>query len=364
MAVESGIITSGRQSFNLLNFGTCFLLSLGSFVYGYFAGIIGTTLTKASFLSYMHLIDAQGRPTPNAPGLIGATTGVFQVRLFVLKKLLAHVERYQAGGVFGIILSGYLADKIGRKPTAIYNGILGIIASALITASQNVGMFIVLRFFTGASGFGFLTVMTVYCAELAPAALRGLYVGLNGAVCAFGFAVSSYFGVAFFNVSDTVQWRVPLALGTVFPLVVTIAYIFVPESPRHLLMQGRKEASLKVILSQHGRNGHEDFARAEFFQMEKQAELDLNNDASWKQFYSKPSVRRRVMIAAALAFLSQSTGNLVINNYVRSTICAQPLSTVLTDVPRVLHCGAISDTMLTLNYASKLDTLQCLLFSM
>ncbi|EXJ76372.1 uncharacterized protein A1O5_00880 [Cladophialophora psammophila CBS 110553] len=49
--------------------------------------------------------------------------------------------------------------------------------------------------------------------------------------------------------------------------------------------------------------------------MEKQAELDLSSDVSWKQFYSKPSVRRRVLIVITLAFLSQSTGNLVINNY-------------------------------------------------
>ncbi|KIX98395.1 uncharacterized protein Z520_05696 [Fonsecaea multimorphosa CBS 102226] len=299
MAVETGIIiTSSKQAFSLLNFSTCFVLALGSLVYGYFAGIIGTTLTKASFLSYMGLIDADGKPTSDSAGLIGATTGVFQ-----------------AGGVFGIVIAGHLADKIGRKRTSIYIGILGIISSAIISASQNVGMFIALRFFTGATGFAFMTVMTVYCAELAPAALRGLYVGLNGALCALGFAISSYFGVAFYNVSHEVQWRVPIALGTVFPVVLTICYLFVPESPRHLLMEGRKEASLKVMLTQHGHGDREDFARAEFFQMEKQAELDMNSDASWKQFYSKPSVRRRVMIAATLAFLSQSTGNLVINNY-------------------------------------------------
>ncbi|OAP62037.1 hypothetical protein AYL99_04240 [Fonsecaea erecta] len=298
MTVEGGLITSTKQAFSLLNFSTCFLLALGSFVYGYFAGIIGTTLTKASFLSYMGLIDADGNQTKNAPGLIGAMTGVFQ-----------------AGGIFGIIIAGHLADKIGRKRTSISIGILGIISSAIISASQNVGMFIALRFFTGATGFAFLTVMTVYCAELAPAALRGIYVGLNGALCALGFAVSSYFGVAFYNVSNEVQWRVPIALGIVFPLVLTVGYLFVPESPRHLLMEGRKDESLKIMLRQHGHGDREDFARAEFFQMEKQAELDMQSDASWKQFYASPSVRRRVAIAVGLAFLSQSTGNLVINNY-------------------------------------------------
>lgn len=79
MAGETAIITSAKQSFNLVNFGTCFFLALGSMVYGYFAGIIGTTLTKPSFLKYMSLIDDEGNPTSNSAGLIGATTGVFQV---------------------------------------------------------------------------------------------------------------------------------------------------------------------------------------------------------------------------------------------------------------------------------------------
>lgn len=79
MPANGAIITSARQSFNWYNFGTCTLLAFFCVVAGYFAGIIGTTLGKASFLSYMHLIDADGNPTSNSVGLIGATTGVFQV---------------------------------------------------------------------------------------------------------------------------------------------------------------------------------------------------------------------------------------------------------------------------------------------
>lgn len=177
-------------------------------------------------------------------------------------------------------------------------------------------MFIAMRFFTGAAGFAFLTVLCVYCAELAPAALRGLYIGFNGALCAMGFALATYFGVAFFYVPDEVQWRAPFALGTVLPIILTVGYVFVPESPRHLLMEGKREASFKVMMSQHGRNGHDDFARAEFYQMERQAELDMDQDASWKSFFNKKSIRQRAMIVSGVAFLSQSTGNLVINAYV------------------------------------------------
>lgn len=79
MAMGGNLITSGRKSFNWLNFTTAILLSLGSLVHGYFTGIIATTLTKASFSTYMLLADANGNPTHNSAALAGATTGVFQV---------------------------------------------------------------------------------------------------------------------------------------------------------------------------------------------------------------------------------------------------------------------------------------------
>ena len=50
-------------------------------VFSYMNGIIGSTLTKPSFLLYMNLFNDQGEPTPGSTQRIGATTGVFQVNL-------------------------------------------------------------------------------------------------------------------------------------------------------------------------------------------------------------------------------------------------------------------------------------------
>lgn len=47
--------------------------------WGYFAGIIATTVTKASFLRYMDLIDENGRNTPGSADKLGAMSSIFQV---------------------------------------------------------------------------------------------------------------------------------------------------------------------------------------------------------------------------------------------------------------------------------------------
>jgi MFS family permease len=57
---------------------------------------------------------------------------------------------YYAGGIFGCLLNGYLADHIGRKGTAITAYITLLISSACLAGSVNVAMFIVFRFFVGA----------------------------------------------------------------------------------------------------------------------------------------------------------------------------------------------------------------------
>jgi MFS family permease len=156
-----------------------------------------------------------------------------------------------------------------------------------------------------------------YTAELSPPNLRGLYVGMCGIWCALGFAVSTYFGIAFYDVDPLVQWRVPLALGALWPLIILIGVIFVPESPRYLILNNRLDEALAVMISQHTKGGEEDLARAEFYQMQKQADLDRTMDSSWSSFVTQPSYRKRAIIVIILLFIGQSSGNLVIQNYVR-----------------------------------------------
>ena len=70
-----------RPPINWRNLATCLFIAFGMGVFSYIVGIIGSTLTKPSFLLYMSLIDEQGLPTSGSTDRIGATTGVFQVSL-------------------------------------------------------------------------------------------------------------------------------------------------------------------------------------------------------------------------------------------------------------------------------------------
>ena len=160
----------------------------------------------------------------------------------------------------------------------------------------------------------------VYCAELAPPKLRGFFVGMNGVNIALGYGLASYMGMAFYYAPyGQAQWRGPLGIALLFPFMMLLIIFlpFVPESPRFLLMRGRIDEAREVTLKLHSMKGDPDqeFARSEFYQMEKQAEFDRTLDPSWTEMVRRPSYRKRTAMAMGFAFLGQSTAVLVINNY-------------------------------------------------
>ncbi|KAJ5557424.1 hypothetical protein N7494_001339 [Penicillium frequentans] len=254
------------------NFLICLAIAFGNTTYGYHAAIIGTTLSQPTFLAYFGLEDS-----PNAEALIGAMNGSFQ-----------------AGSLFGVITTGMILTRYGCKMAIFYAATCCTIGGAIVTASQNVGMFIAFRFVAGI-GSGLLQVCPVFTAELSPPNFRGFFVGMNGLMIALGFGLASWVGLAFNSlVSDSeAQWRGPLGIGINQEAWTTLRAIHDSDSDEQL---------------------HR-FALQEYNQIRKQVELDRTLDSSWKHMFRKPSYRRRCLLVMAYAFLGESTAMLVITNY-------------------------------------------------
>lgn len=143
-------------------------------------------------------------------------------------------------------------------------------------------------------------------------------MGMNGVMIALGYALASYMGLAFYHASNpSLQWRGPLGLALVWPLMMLLIILVVPESPRYLLMAGKEEKAWKVISDLHAdpKDPDNDYAKSEFYQMSHQATLDRTLNPSWKQLLTKPSYRKRVVLGTVFAFVGQSTAILVVNNY-------------------------------------------------
>ena len=156
-------------------------------------------------------------------------------------------------------------------------------------------------------------------------------------------------GMAFYYAPyGEAQWRGPLGIALLFPFMMLIIIFlpFIPESPRFLLLRGRIEEARKVTMALHSMKGDPDneFARSEFYQMQKQAEFDRTLNSSWWEMFRRPSYRKRTFLAMGFAFLGQSTAVLVINNYGPLQYAALGYDT--EDQLR-LQCGWISVGVIT-----------------
>lgn len=242
--------------------------------------------------------------------------------------------------MIGVLTSSFVVDKWGRRAGILFCSVFSIAGGVICCAAQNPGMFIAFRFVLGMGANAFVPVAGVYVSELAPPVLRGFFGGLNGVMILLGYSLSSYMGLAFFHASNpTVQWRTPLGLALIPPTLMLLLLPILPESPRWLLMQDRFEDAEKIVEKLHRGRAQTDAARTEFALMRAQVEQDKTMDSSCKVLFTRPSYRKRAIIAMLIGILGQASGVTVINNFsplIYSTLGFDPEETLS------LLCGWIS----------------------
>jgi len=155
----------------------------------------------------------------------------------------------------------------------------------------------------------------LWVTELVPPKGRSILNGIVGLGGTYGYIIGGYIGIGFFYYHSTkpIQWRAPLAIGCLPPLLLCIFMPWLPESPRWLLTVGKEEEAWQVVRNFHAtkRDTQHEYAQAEFFQMKKQRELDSSLDSSWSAIAKRPSYRKRAYIAFFLPCMLYSTGCLV-----------------------------------------------------
>jgi sugar porter (SP) family MFS transporter len=284
---------ASKRRFKAINIIFTVIMGFGSMSYGYSATVISTTLAQPAFVTYMGL-DKRS----NANELIGLTGSLFQV-----------------GGFIGTFFVPVFADRWGRRVGVGFPAALMVVSNAILSGSVNIGMFITFRLFAGAAATMMATAVPLWMSEVVPANVRGTFVNISGASILAGGVVAAWVGYGFSKYqSDDIfsnQWRAPLALTCLPPTILLCALHWIPESPRWLLRKGR-EAEAEHVLR---RLATTEEATLELLQIRAQTILDENLESSYLSLITKPSYRKRVILAVFTTISTQSTGPLVIVNY-------------------------------------------------
>jgi hypothetical protein len=121
------------------------------------------------------------------------------------------------------------------------------------------------------------------------------------------------------NLESTWSWRIPSAIQGAFSILCIVILPFIPESPRWLAYQGRREEALKVVAQTYG-NGDE--LDAMVLSQYKEIidtidyERNVGETLSIKQMVKTPMARKRMSLAISVAVFSTISGEMTLNFFI------------------------------------------------
>ncbi|KAE8146354.1 general substrate transporter [Aspergillus avenaceus] len=270
----------------------CTFATLGSFLFGYDAGVIASTLEQVDFQTrFNHPSDA-------------ATGGI--------------VASYNGGAILGSVLVSYISDPFGRRPVIFIGGVLASLGAALQAGAVTVAMLIAGRLVAGLAIGLMSSAIPVYCSEVSPPRIRGFLGSMQQWMIGLGVVVAQWTGYGCSLHTGSFTWRFPLAIQAVPAVILCCGVWFLPESPRWLIEKGHAEAGREVLTRLHVNRNNSDtqLVESEFAQISNSiAEEKRLAVHSWRQLLLQARWRRRILLACGIQAFTQCSGTNIISNY-------------------------------------------------
>ena len=186
-------------------------------------------------------------------GAVDAIAVAFGTKTAATGFAVASVLLGCAGGAFG---AGALANMIGRRPTMLFNAVLFLVSAFATGAAGSAHAFITWRIVGGLAIGGASVLAPMYISEVAPAHLRGrlaslqqmaIVLGLFGAFLSNDLLAKAAHGAGGRLWFGEPAWRWMFWMEAIPSAAFLIGVLLIPESPRYLVFNGRREAARKVF---------------------------------------------------------------------------------------------------------------------
>lgn len=224
------------------------------------------------------------------------------------------------GCIVGVVVSGSFSDRFGRKPLMLIAAVIFLVSAAATGFAQELHVLIWFRLL-GGMGIGIASALSpMYIAEIVPAKFRGFYVSINQLTIVLGILAAQLTNwiiadpvVATENFASSWNvvhgWRWMFWACSIPALLYMVMLLFIPESPRWLLVARRYQKATIVL----ERIGGADYAHEIVEETKKGAEVQQES-VNWRYFLT-PRIRKILLIGIVLAAFQQWCGINVIFNY-------------------------------------------------
>ena len=231
------------------------------------------------------------------------------------------------GCLLGVMISGSLSDRYGRKPLLTIPAAVFVIASIGTGAVNNILWFIVYRIL-GGIGIGIASNLSpMYIAEVSPARMRGRFVSFNQLTIVLGILAAQIVNLL---IADQVvvgediltSWNGQMGWRWMFWACAAPAFLFfimiffIPESPRWLATRLHYERAESVFL----RIGGSDYARNEMDIIKSTVQMVKQKVDFYMLFEGR--MPKILLIGIVIAAFQQWCGINVIFNYAQEIFAA------------------------------------------
>ena len=203
------------------------LSAAGTMLDGYDISIISVALIL------LYAVPTFGLNNPAARALIAASTVI--------------------GMFFGAIIFGYLTDLKGRKLMYVWDMVIFIVMTILISISFNFESLFIFRFILGVAIGADYAISSTIIAEISPVKTRGKLLVTNVLAWFIGAAVAAFVGYSLLPLG-TDAWRYMFLAGLIPAVIVLVLRKDVPESARWLAKSGQTDNARKVEMEITGKS--------------------------------------------------------------------------------------------------------------
>lgn len=279
--------------------------STGFLLFGYDQGVLGSLYTLPSWTQRFPEIDTTNGAdaSSTAATLQGLVTGVYELGCFV-----------------GAISMLYFGNKLGRRKNIWIGSIIMAIGTIGCTASFNLPMLFVFRVILGIGNGMHTATIPVWQSECSPPHKRGMLIMIEGACITAGIMISYWIDLACFPLDpNEAAWRLPIALQMLL-IIPTFATIWLPESPRWLMLRNREEDARQVVAALENVPTDDPIVTKKLNEI--RGSLDVAKSAKISDIFTNGPERNfhRTVLAFVIQMFQQISGINLITYYIGQTL--------------------------------------------
>ena len=188
-----------------------------------------------------------------------------------------------SGTVLGSFLWGWLGDRIGRRASILFAGII-FIGTSICGSMPEYNWNFLMCFIMGLGVGGMLPITYALLAETIPARHRGWLMVVSGGDIAGAYIITSWLAA---ELVPHFSWRILWLLGLPTGVLLILLNHWIPESPRYLLASGR-EAEARAVMDRYG---------AAIVEAPSELEVETDVKSQWMQLFRQPLIGQSLTIS-------------------------------------------------------------------